>query len=156
MPVAALDDDEIARLHPDGLADVRVGRGRQHDPLSGRQLDLDDLQGMVGPAEDLLAEIARLGVAPERLFGRPGQPFPLALRRKSRPARVRSKAPASRTRTTAVGLTSSRSILLIVALETPDRSARSASDQPRMSRSRRTRRAIWVPGSSIKVVIRLL
>ena len=59
---------------------MRVGRGRQHDPLSGRQLDLGDLQGMIGPAEHLLAQIARLRVAPDRLFGGPRQPFPLALR----------------------------------------------------------------------------
>ena len=43
----------------------------------------------------------------------------------------------------AVGLTSSRSILEIIGLETPERSARSARDQLRRSRSSRTRCAIW-------------
>jgi serine/threonine protein kinase len=65
-----------------------------------------------------------------------------------KPASVRSKALASRTSTTAVGLTSARSILLMVALETPERSARSARDQPRLSRSRRRRRASWAPDLS--------
>ena len=145
MTLAALEDDELARLHPDGLADMRVGRRGEDHALSARQLDLDDLQGMIGPAEDLLAQIAGLGIAPDRLVGGARQPLPSPSARSSRPARVRSKAPASRTRITAVGLTSSRSILLIVALETPERSASSASDQPRASRSSRRRRAIWVP-----------
>src|ERR1019366_7499170 len=74
VPLAGFDDHETARPHPDRLANMRVGRGGEHDPLSGRQFDLDDLQGMIGPVEYLLAQIAGAGVAPDGLFGRPGQP----------------------------------------------------------------------------------
>src|SRR5258708_4915174 len=48
---------------------------------------------------------------------------------------VRPNAPERRPRRVAVGLDSPRSTLLIIALETPDRSARWSSDQPRTSRS---------------------
>ena len=121
MPLAALHDDEFAAA-PRRLADMRVGRGRQRHALSSRHFDLDDLQGMIGPAEHLPTEVAGVGIAPDRLVGDARHPLCLALGAHSRPARVRSKAPASRTRITAVGLASSRSILLIVALETPARS----------------------------------
>src|SRR5262249_32457733 len=49
--------------------------------------------------------------------------------------RVRPNAPDSRPKSEAVGLAAPRSTLLIIALDTPDRSARSGSDQPRFSRS---------------------
>jgi len=48
---------------------------------------------------------------------------------------VMPKAAAMRTRRAAVGLVMPRSIVLSIALETPDRSASSASDQSRMTLS---------------------
>ncbi|MCY1556201.1 hypothetical protein D9M68_929310 [compost metagenome] len=68
--------------------------------------------------------------------------------RSKRPARIsaraissdmlRSKAPDSRASKVAVGLQSPRSTLCTMARDTPERAARSVSDQPRFSRSRRT------------------
>src|SRR6266550_1832813 len=78
MPLAGFDDDEAAGLHPDGLTDMRVGRSREHHLFSRRQLDRDDFEGMVGPAEYLFAQIAGFGVAPHRLFGGPREAVPPA------------------------------------------------------------------------------
>ena len=55
---------------------------------------------------------------------------------------LRLNAPESRASSVAVGLLSPRSTLWIMARETPDFSARSLSDHPRASRSRRTRAPI--------------
>ena len=67
--LAILGDDEFAALDPDRLADPRIGRGRQINAFPGGHFDLDDFDGMVGPAEHLSARIARGGIAPHRLVG---------------------------------------------------------------------------------------
>ena len=55
-----------------------VGRSGQGHALLGRHFDPDDLDGMIGPAEYLPAQIARFGIAPDRLLGRARQPLALA------------------------------------------------------------------------------
>ncbi len=55
---------------------------------------------------------------------------------------LRLKAPASLASEVAVGLLSPRSILWIMARDTPEFSARLVSDQPRLSRSARIRAPI--------------
>ena len=55
---------------------------------------------------------------------------------------VMPNAAAIRTSNSAVGLASSRSILESIAFDTPECSASSASDQPRLARSVRTRSPI--------------
>src|SRR5262249_1817171 len=61
---------------------------------------------------------------------------------------VKPNAPDKRPKRLAVGLHSPRSILLIIAFETPDRFASSESGQPRASRSARSLSAIRLVGSS--------
>jgi len=51
--------------------------------------------------------------------------------------------------TVAVGLASPRSILLIMAFDTPERTDRSASDQPRALRSRFSEAEMASVGSSV-------
>src|SRR5581483_8003717 len=50
VPLGAFRDHEAARLNPDELADVRIGRDRQRHALPGRQLDPDELDGMIWTA----------------------------------------------------------------------------------------------------------
>src|SRR3954462_2941089 len=64
---------------------------------------------------------------------------------------VSPNAPDRRPSSIAVGLDSPRSILLIIARDTPERSASSPSDQPRVSRSSFRRAAMRGVGSSILV-----
>ena len=60
VPLAAFGDDEVAALHPDELADMRVGRSRQCHALARRQFYPHDLHGMIGAAEHLFADITGL------------------------------------------------------------------------------------------------
>jgi len=69
---------------------------------------------------------------------------------------VRPKAADSRPSSAAVGLTSARSILEIIAFETEARSASSSSDQRRTVRSPRTRAAMVESIASTIVDICLL
>src|SRR5205823_10930326 len=80
MPLTCFGDDEAAAQNPEELADVGVGGCRQRYVLARRHLDTDDFDGMIGTAEDLLADISSLGVAPDRLLGCPRKPLALALR----------------------------------------------------------------------------
>ena len=79
----------------------------------------------------------------------------LARKAKHRDEAARQAA-ANRARMAAEGLISWRSILLIAALETPERVARSARDQLRASRSCLRWWAIWVSDLSDIVDICLL
>src|ERR1043166_6819987 len=60
----------------------------------------------------------------------------------SRADSVSPNAADNRPSRAAVGLASARSILLIIALETPERAARASSDQRREARSSRVRAAM--------------
>src|SRR5258708_39184940 len=76
--------------------------------------------------------------------------------RDSNVERVKQYAAEIRPRSAAVGLTSLRSILLIIAFDTPERSANSPIDHRRASRSSFKRSASRVSRSLTLVAIRLL
>src|ERR1700730_6437901 len=82
--------------------------------------------------------------------------LPACSARARRVESVSPKAPDRRPSKVAVGLASPRSILLIMAFETPDLSASSANDQLRASRSRAIRAARDSVGSLTIVDISLL
>src|SRR3569833_156481 len=83
---------------------------------------------------------------------RASRPAPASARARSVDI-VRPNAPERRPRRVAVGLASPRSILLIIALDTPERSARSDNDQPRASRSKAILAANDCVGSSGSLTI---
>src|SRR6188768_1604457 len=97
MALAAFAEHQLAFLDPHHMAHVDVGGGGKAHLLARRHLYLDHFQGMIGGAENLAPDIACFGISPLRLSAR-RKSRPVSSARSSNPARVRSKAVASRTR----------------------------------------------------------
>ena len=133
----AFAEAQVSFEHPDLLVDEGIGVGGVGDLRPRGQIDLDELERPAGGRRYRTATVAAVGIGPRCWSAAPRSSSSPSARAISSESVIPSAADRRPSRA-AVGWASARSILAIIARETPERSARA----DRSSWSRRASRTV--------------